>query len=75
MDTNRLSFLVNQVRYKKASKAETDEYMAFLLQQDTISKRQYKEYKKGNNLDELLQIALIVGAAILRGWLLNKMLE
>ncbi len=75
LNHKRLLFLSQKVNSGKATKAEKDEFMLLLYQNDSITDKQYEHYKKGRNNDELIRTGLIIGGIVLLGYLLGKATE
>jgi hypothetical protein len=75
MNKDRLQELHYKITKKTASSAEKMEYIEMLYANDSITEGQYADYKKGYQRDEIIKFGLIVGAAILLGWIIAKMAD
>lgn len=75
IDFERLSYLGERVKKGDSSKAEKDEFMELLYQNGSITKTQYDDYKANRNLDEILNVALAVGAIALIGYLVSEIFK
>lgn len=74
----RLSYLGDKVKLGTSTKAEKDEFMLMLYQNDNITIKQYNEYlANGNNSnnDEIVNAALAVGAVLLIGYLIGEIFK
>lgn len=64
----RISELGEKIKGNYASKAEKDEYMLLMRNENLITQQQYDNYFKDSstiNKDELMKAALVVGAIAL----------
>jgi hypothetical protein len=75
MNYQRLLSLSQKVKTGQASKAEKDEYMNLLYQNNSLTDKQYKDYKAGRNVEDVLGAALVIGGIVLLGYLLGKATE
>jgi hypothetical protein len=75
IDYQRLLSLSNKVKSNQASKPEKDEYMNLLYHNDSITQKQYNDYKQGRNVEEIINAALVIGGIVLLGYLLTKITE
>ena len=71
----RLLSLSQKVKTGQANKAEKDEYMELLYQNNSITAKQYNDYKSGRNVEDVLGAALVIGGIVLLGYLLGKATE
>ncbi len=74
MDYRRLSELGERVKGGIATKVEKDEFMELLHNNGSITDRQYQEYQNNQNMEEILNAALAIGAIILIAYLLKEIL-
>lgn len=72
---NRLLFLNEKVNSGNATKEEKDELMNLLYFNNSITQKQYDDYKAGRNRDELVRTALTIGGIVLLGYLIGKATE
>jgi hypothetical protein len=75
LDFGRLSYLGDRLKTGLATKQEKDEYMLILFKNGNITQKQYNEYlANGNNTnnDEIVEVALAVGAVLLIGYLIKE---
>ena len=72
LNEQRFSELYYKIREKKANSFETDEYIECLYKSEDISLRQYQNYKKGVDVEDVIKISLAIGAVILLAWLATK---
>ena len=75
MNYQRLLFLSQKVKSGQATKPERDEYMDLLFQNNSITAKQYHDYKAGRNTEDILGAALVIGGIVLLGYLLGKATE
>ncbi|MDR2836581.1 MAG: hypothetical protein LBV69_10400 [Bacteroidales bacterium] len=75
MENDRVRYLMGKIKDRTASDKEKDEYIDYLYNKGEITRKQFEDYKKNKNTDDILQIALIAGAGILLGILLGKLSE
>ena len=70
----RLGIIRQKILNQQASDEETKEYMLAMYKNGNITKEQYEKYlaKKDN---EILNLALTIGASVLLGILLSKLFE
>ena len=70
----RLGIIRQKILNQQASDEETKEYMLGMYKNSNITKEQYEKYlaKKDN---EILNLALTIGASVLLGILLSKLFE
>jgi arginine repressor len=73
MNNAELSKLIRKIKDGKATKSEKDEYMEYMYSQREISQNQYDEYVKNRNNEAIVNIAIVAGAAVLLGFLLNEL--
>lgn len=71
----RLSDLSEKVKSGLANKQEKGELVALLYKNGSITKKQFEDYKKGENSDEILNAVLAIGAIVLVGYLISKLLD
>ena len=72
---DRLLDLNQKVKNNSATKLETDEYMKYLYDNDSITLKQYNDYKSGRDVEEIIKAGLIIGGILLLGYALNKILK
>jgi len=72
---HRLHFLSQKVKSAQATKSETDEYMELLYQNNSITPKQFKDYKAGRNKEDILGASIVIGGIVLLGYLLGKVTE
>jgi hypothetical protein len=75
MDYQRLSTLSQKIQNGAASKSEKDDYMWMIYQNGSITKNQYDNYKNDRNMTDVLNAGLTIGAVILLGALLKKVVS
>jgi hypothetical protein len=75
MDYQRLSNLSQKIQNGAATKSEKDDYMWMIYQNGSISKSQYDNYKNNQNVSDVLNAGLTIGAIILLGALLKKVVS
>ncbi len=75
IDYKRLAYLGTVVRDNTATIDERDEYMLLLYKSNQISKEQYESYKSGIKTDDIIKVALTVGAIFLLGYILSEALN
>lgn len=75
MEANRLLELNLKVKNGRASKMEKDEYMQELFARNSITKKQYSDYKQGRNSEDILDAALAIGGIVLLGYLIGELLN
>ncbi|MCU0470882.1 MAG: hypothetical protein MUF58_20040 [Arcicella sp.] len=75
MDYQRLSNLSQKIQNGAATKSEKDDYMWMIYQNGSISKSQYDNYKNNQNVSDVLNAGLTIGAIILLGALLKKVVN
>lgn len=71
----RLSELNVKVANNTATNAEKEELMRLLLENGSITQKQFDDFVMGRNVDQLLKTALIVAGIVLLGQLLQKALK
>lgn len=71
----RLLFLSQKVKSGQASKSERDEYMDLLFQNNSITSKQFHDYKADRNTEDIIGAALVIGGIVLLGYLLGKATE
>ena len=69
----RLFSLSQKVKTGHATKPEKDEYMELLYQNNSITHKQYNDYKSGRNVEDIFNTALVIGGIVLLGYLLGKL--
>jgi hypothetical protein len=69
---DRLRYLSGRLQDKQASQAEKDEYMTLMLGAGLIDQSQYDDYRRGENAEFLLKLALTVGLVFLLLYLIDK---
>ena len=75
MDYQRLSTLTQKIQNGIASKAEKDDYMWMIYQNGSINKNQYDNYNNDHNVSDVLNAGLTIGAILLLGALLKKVVN
>ena len=75
LNYTRLQDLSNKVRNKTATREERKEYMSILYKNGSITEKQYKDYIEGKNTEDILSAALGIGAVVLLGYLLTKLID
>ena len=75
MDYQRLSTLSQKIQNGLASKTEKDDYMWMIYQNGSINKYQFDNYKNDRNMSEVLNAGLTIGAILLLGALLKKVVN
>ena len=75
MDYQRLSTLSQKIQNGAASKTEKDDYMWMIYQNGSINKYQFDNYKNDRNVSEVLNAGLTIGAILLLGALLKKVVN
>lgn len=74
-DYRRLSLLGDKVKANQATKAEKDEFMSMMYQSGKITQAQYNDYLNEKNSDAILNASLAIGAIVLLGYLIGKLLD
>ncbi|WOK07194.1 hypothetical protein RT717_00985 [Imperialibacter roseus] len=74
-DLQKLLSLSQKVQSGKATKDQTDQYMSLLLQNKSITAKQYSDYKSNRNVDDIVNAAVVIGGIVLLGYLLGKLTE
>lgn len=69
---DRLYQLNQLVKSGRASKADKDEYMLLLYRNNSITEKQYEDYKHDRYKDDLINAGLTIGGIVLLGWILSK---
>lgn len=72
INTQTLSTLSQKIQNGTATKAEKDNYMWILYQNNHITKKQYDQYISEKNSNEVLNAGLTIGAIVLLGSLIRK---
>jgi hypothetical protein len=67
MTDKELAILMEKIYNGTATQQEKDYYIDILHKNDKITKAQYKDYRKGRNVESVIKSALIIGGAILLG--------
>jgi hypothetical protein len=75
MNHLQLKNLDTKVRNKTATEQEKLDYLEMLRENNSITKEQLDNYKKGNLKDDLIIAALAIGGMLLITWLLSKILK
>ena len=75
INLQKLLSLSQKVQSGKATKDQTDEYMSLLLQNKSITAKQYSDYKSNRNVDDIVNAAVLIGGIVLLGYLLGKLTE
>ena len=75
MDYQRLSTLSQKIQNGAASKPEKDDYMWMIYQNGSINKYQYDNYRNDQNKTDILNAGLTIGAILLLGALLKKVVN
>ena len=75
MDYQRLSTLSQKIQNGAASKTEKDDYMWMIYQNGSLNKYQFDNYKNDRNVSEVLNAGLTIGAILLLGALLKKVVN
>ncbi|WP_339790914.1 hypothetical protein [uncultured Imperialibacter sp.] len=75
INLQKLLSLSQKVQSGKATKDQTDEYMSLLLQNKSITAKQYSDYKSNRNVDDIVNAAVVIGGIVLLGYLLGKLTE
>ena len=75
IDYKRLLSLNQKVSANTATKAEKDELMSLLYNNNSITRKQYDDYLSGRNMDDILGAALTIAGIVLLGYLLDKLLS
>ena len=70
----RISLLRSKISNQQATEAEKNEYMTAMYQNGNITRAQYEKYMKSKD-NEIMKLALTIGASVLLGILLGKLLE
>ena len=68
----RFRDLYTKVRTGEASKAEEDEYVHMMYQEGKINKKRYHAYKRNQDIDFVIKLALVGGIGIILGSLIKK---
>ena len=71
----RLLKLKDLIGSGEANSVEKTEYVELMYLNGHITEKQYQDYKAGKNSDEIIKAVLTIGAVVLAGWLLGKLLE
>ena len=75
MDYNRLIYLNQRIKAGNATGDERKEYMLMLYRNGSITKSQYDAFIANNNTEEIFKAAVIIGGALLVGYLLTKLID
>jgi hypothetical protein len=71
----RLTELNLKVANNTATIAEKEELMRLLLENGSITQKQFNDFMMGRNVEQLLKTALVVTGIILLGHLLQKAIK
>lgn len=74
-DIHRIFELSQKLQEKTATKIEKDEYMNLLLKNNSITRKQYEDYRSGRNTDDLVEAAMTIGGIFLLGYLISKLIK
>lgn len=75
MDYNRLKVLRQKMVDKTATQSEKDEFIEMLNQYNRITKTDYKNYKKGINIENIIAFSLMVAGLIVISWMVSEKLK
>ena len=69
---SRLMTLNQRVKNNTANKAEKDELFELLYKHGHISKKQYEDYQKGRNIEDVVNAAVVIAGIVLLGHILGQ---
>jgi hypothetical protein len=72
IDYTRLLTLNQKVQQNSATNLEKDELMSLLYRNNSITRKQYDDYKSGQNIEEVFKAALVIAGIVLLGYVLDK---
>ncbi len=75
LNYTRLSDLSGKVKSGLANKQEENELVDLLYSNKSITKKQYDDYRSGVNSAEILNAVLAIGAIVLVGYLISKIVD
>jgi hypothetical protein len=73
MDRKRFTELDRKVRKRRASLAEKVEYMQILRDNNSISPKQFEDFRNDINKDDLMRLGLIIGGTIFLQWMIQEL--
>lgn len=73
LDYRRLLYLNKKLKNGTATQQEKDELINMLHRTGSVSDTQYRNYKSGNNPEEILNAVLIIAGIVLLGYILSQM--
>ena len=71
----RLWELDQKIEQNAASDKEKEEFMFILYLNGSITKQQYENYIHGKSTDDIFKAALTIGAIVLFGFVISKILK
>ena len=75
LDYKRLSELSKLVKANTATEAEKKELVKILASNNSITQKQYLQYLNDENKDDILKAVMAIGAIVLLGYLISKLLD
>ncbi|MEM8894698.1 MAG: hypothetical protein AAGC88_08980 [Bacteroidota bacterium] len=71
IDYERLLHLNNRVKEGTSTRQEQDELMKLLYDNESITEKQYNDYRRGQNVQDILGAALIIAGIVLLGHVIH----